>query len=254
MCKRALIPHHIIKRRTIIVSMLFAFFLQMSMTSQSYILPFYFQAVKGTTARASGLDILPYGITITVATLVSGSLITYSGYHIPWMWAGSAVFSVGSGLLHTLTRSSPVGEWFGYQVVGGIGYGVTVQIPYFAIQVVLGQGDIPPASALIALCNSLGGAVGLAISQNIFQNSLRDGLGEIRGLDEQAVVASGGVALQDIVPGEFLGRVRDAFGGAIAEAYWLPIACAAAAFVVSLAMEWRRIREKKEDEVAGELL
>ncbi|KAJ9164826.1 MFS general substrate transporter [Coniochaeta hoffmannii] len=230
---RALIPRHIIKRRTIIVSMLFTFLLQMSMTSQSYILPFYFQAVKGTTARVSGLDILPYGITITVATIVSGSLITYSGYHIPWI---------------------PVREWFGYQVVGGIGYGVTVQIPYFAIQVVLDQGDIPPASAMIALCQSLGGAVGLAISQNIFQNSLRDGLAEIPGVDEQAVVASGGVGLQDIVPREFLDRVRDAFGGGIAEAYWLPIACAATAFVVSLAIEWRRIRKKEEEEVAGELL
>lgn len=63
---RALIPHQIIKKRTIIVCCLFTFLLQMSMTSQTYILPFFFQAVKGTTARISGLDILPYGITITI--------------------------------------------------------------------------------------------------------------------------------------------------------------------------------------------
>jgi hypothetical protein len=228
--------------------MLFSFLLQMSMTCQSYILPFYFQAVKGTTAKISGLDILPYGVTITVATIISGSVISYSGYHIPWMWAGAAIFSVGSGLLHTLNRSSPMSKWFGYQVLGGIGYGVTVQIPFFAIQVPLGQNDIAPASALVALCQSLGGAVGLAISQNIFQNALKDNLAAIQGVDQQAVVASGGVALETFIPWTLLNLVRDAFGGAIAEAYWMPIACAATAFAVSLAIEWGRIGEKKKKE------
>ncbi|KAB5580054.1 major facilitator superfamily domain-containing protein [Coniochaeta sp. 2T2.1] len=238
---RALIPHHIIKKRTVIFSCLFTFFLQMSMTSQSYILPFYFQAVKGTSARVSGLDILPYGITIVVSTIVSGSFITMSGYHIPWMWLGSAVFTVGAGLLHTLNRDTPMSRWFGYQIVGGIGYGVTVQIPFFAIQVVLGQVDIPTASALVALCQSLGGAVGLAISQNIFQNELVGNLAELPAVDTQTVVASGGVALETIVSAEWVLPVREAFGGAIAQSYLMAIACAGAAFVASLVIPWARI-------------
>lgn len=166
------------------------------------------------------------------------------------MWLGSAVFATGSGLLHTLSRSSSMGQWFGYQVLGGIGYGSTVQIPFFAIQVVLPLAtDIPPASALIALCQSLGGAVGLAVSQNVFQSALEGELarmsGPAGGVDPRAVVASGGVELEDVVPAEYLDAVRDGFGAAIARAYLLPIASAAAAFVVSLAIEWRRIESKK---------
>ena len=242
-----------------IFSCLFSFFLQMSMTSQTYILPFFFQAVKGTSARISGLDILPYGITIVISTIVSGSLITMSGYHIPWMWLGSAVFTVGAGLLHTLDRDTPMSKWFGYQIVGGIGYGVTVQIPFFAIQVVLGQIDIPSASALVALCQSLGGAVGLAISQNIFQNELMGNLAELQGVDAQAVVASGGVALETIVSAEWILPVREAFGGAIAQSFLMAVACAGSAFVVSLVIPWARIGGKKAEEVgaagpAGELL
>ena len=162
------------------------------------------------------------------------------------MWLGAAVFTVGSGLLHTLARSSPMKEWFGYQVLGGIGYGVTVQIPFFAIQVVLSQVDIPSASALIALSQSLGGAVGLAISQNIFQSSLKSHLGRIRGIDQQGVVASGGVGLDGIVQAQYLDPVRDAFGAAIADAFLLAIAAAGLAFVVSMAIEWRRIGPVKE--------
>lgn len=174
------------------------------------------------------------------------------------MWLGSAVFATGSGLLHTLSRPSSMGQWFGYQVLGGIGYGSTVQIPFFAIQVVLPLAtDIPPASALIALCQSLGGAVGLAISQNVFQSALEGELARMAqvGVDPRAVVASGGVGLEDVVPAEYLGAVRDAFGAAIARAYLLPISSAAAAFVVSLAIEWRRIESKKAAGTgAGELL
>jgi hypothetical protein len=223
----------------------------MAMTGQTYLLPFFFQAVQGTTARISGLDILPYGITITIATIISGSMITLWGYHIPFMWSGAAVFTVGSGLLHTLVRSSPMREWFGYQVLGGIGYGVTVQIPFFAIQVVLDHVDIPSASALIALCQSLGSAVGLAISQNIFQNSLNDHLSQIRGIDEQGVIASGGVGLESVVQTQYLNPVRDAFGGAIADAFLLAIACAASAFVASLGIEWRKIESNNVAESPG---
>ncbi|OIW34673.1 MFS general substrate transporter [Coniochaeta ligniaria NRRL 30616] len=248
---RALIPHHIIKKRTIIVCCLFSFFLQNSMTSQTYILPFFFQAVQGTTARISGLDILPYGITITITTIITGSIITLTGYHIPWMWLGSALLTTGAGLLHTLTRASPMRLWFPYQVIGGVGYGATCQIPFFAIQVVLTRTvDIPTASALIALSQSLGGAVGLAVSQNVFQNSLDRDLARIEGVDRQAVVASGGVGLEGVVPGEYLDAVRDAFGGGVADAFLLAVACAGAAFVVSLGVEWRRIESKKGAEVS----
>lgn len=171
------------------------------------------------------------------------------------MWLGSALLATGAGLLHTLVGSSPMSRWFPYQVIGGIGYGSTVQIPFFAIQVVLRQIDIPTASALIALCQSLGGAVGLAISQNIFQNSLKDNLARVQGVDQQAVVASGGVGLENIVPGVYLDAVRDAFGAAIANAFLLALACAGSAFVVSLTIEWSRIGSKKGAETsAGEAL
>lgn len=217
------------------------------MMAHAYYIPFFFQAVQGTSAKLSGLNILPYGITITLATLVSGTLITISGIHIPFMWFGAGIFAVGSGLLHTLTRSSPMREWFGYQVLAGIGYGAGVQVPFFAVQVVLGATDIPVGSALVVFFQSLGGTVGVAIAQNIFQTSLVKNLERIPGVDVPSVVAAGGADVAGAVPALLLGEVRDTYNSAITTAFLLAVCAAGAAFVVSFGMEWRKIPSAKKE-------
>ncbi|KAL6415939.1 hypothetical protein AUP68_00145 [Ilyonectria robusta] len=212
--------------------------------SQSYNLPFYFQAVKGANAQASGIDILPYGITNSVATVIAGSLMTLTGFYVPFMWLGSAISVTGSGLLYTLSASSPLGQWFGYQVLAGAGCGMSIQVPILAIQVVLSTVDIPLGTTLVILAQCFGGAIGLAIAQNVFQNSLYERLHEIQGIDVISVVATGGVDLQDIVPAKLLDAVRDAFNGAVANAFLVAVGVGGGAFLVSLGVERRRIQTR----------
>jgi hypothetical protein len=95
-------------------------------------------------------QILPSGITITISTLVSGTLISMIGYYVPFMWVGAAIFTVGCYLLHTLLRSSSMKAWFGYKVIVGIGYGFSVQILYLAVQVVIISVDRPLANTLVS--------------------------------------------------------------------------------------------------------
>jgi MFS family permease len=138
------------------------------MMTQTYYLPFYFQAVRGTNPQTSGFSILPYGVAVSIATLLSGSLVTLSGFYVPLMWLGSGIFVAGGGLLYTLSRSSPFAKWFGYQVLTGVGYGAMVQTTITALQVVLSAEDIPLGSTLMILAQCLGGSVGLAVAENVF--------------------------------------------------------------------------------------
>ncbi|KAH8666191.1 major facilitator superfamily domain-containing protein [Ilyonectria robusta] len=240
----ALIPLRILSQRTVFLSCAFSCLLQGGLMSQSYNLPFYFQAVKGTNAQASGIDILPYGITNSVATVIAGSLMTLTGFYVPFMWLGSAISVTGSGLLYTLSASSPLGQWFGYQVLAGVGCGMSIQVPILAIQVVLSTVDIPLGTTLVILAQCFGGAIGLAIAQNVFQNSLFERLHEIQGIDVLSVVATGGVDLQDIVPAKLLDAVRDAFNGAVANAFLVAVGVGGGAFLVSLGVERRRIQTR----------
>ncbi|OBT95422.1 hypothetical protein VE01_05154 [Pseudogymnoascus verrucosus] len=248
--EEALIPPRIVTQRSVSICCLYVSFMQLAILALSYFLPFFFQAVQGSSAKTSGLSILPFGITTAIATLISSAIVTLSGIYIPFMWLGAALLAVGTGLLHTLHRSSLMREWFGYQVISGIGFGIGVQIPFFAIQVVLDAADIPVAGALIAFCQSLGGTIGAAVAQNVFQSSLVGNLNKIPGIDVNRVVSAGGVGVVDVVPAPLLGGVRDAYNVAISSAFLVAVASAGVCFVASLGMEWRTIprTKKKTDE------
>ncbi|RAO71641.1 uncharacterized protein BHQ10_007653 [Talaromyces amestolkiae] len=216
------------------------------MMAQAYYLPFFFQAVQATSAKVSGVQILPSGITIAIATLVSGIFITMVGYYVPFMWTGAAIFTVGCYLLHTLVWSSTMKAWFGYQVIIGIGYGISVQVPYLAVQVVVISVDRPLANALISLFQALGGALGLSIAENVFQTWLIKRLDKIQDINVPIIIASGGTDLETIVSASNLDSVRNAFSGAVINAFLVSVAAAGAAFVTSLGIEWRRIGVKKD--------
>jgi hypothetical protein len=83
--------------------------------------------VKGTTAEGSGIRTIPYLGSIIVSSIVVGGAITMLGWYKPFMIAGGAVFTVGAGLIYTLTVNSETGRWIGYQLVCGFGAGGGVQ-------------------------------------------------------------------------------------------------------------------------------
>ncbi|KAG5660141.1 hypothetical protein KAF25_003663 [Fusarium avenaceum] len=104
--EKALIRPRIISQRSVLLGCIFSALYQGAMTTQTYHLPFYFQAVKGVDPQTSGVDILPHGVTVTIATLIVGSVVTWLGYYVQFMWVGSAVFTTGAGLLHTLDQET----------------------------------------------------------------------------------------------------------------------------------------------------
>ncbi|ESU09637.1 hypothetical protein FGSG_03571 [Fusarium graminearum PH-1] len=242
----ALIKPRISSQRSVFLGCMFAAFYQGAMTTQTYHLPFYFQAVKGVDPQVSGINILPHGVTTTVATLIAGSIITWLGYYVPFMWIGSAIFTTGAGLLYTIDQGTPLAQWFGFEVLAGAGFGMAIQIPVSAVQVVLSTTDIPLGTVLVIISQALGGSVGLSISQNVFQNSLRQRLKDISGIDVGAVIAVGGIDLEHIVPSEKLSYVRNAFRYGVSNAFIVSTSLAGAAFLASIGMERRKIKSKKD--------
>ena len=121
----------------------------MALYTHIYYLPFYFQAVLGTSAEGSGIRSIPYLVSITTSSLIVGALITKIGYYVPFLWIGSAIFTVGAGLLFTLRVSTSTGKWIGYQIMSGLGAGAGLQVPYLAVQAVLNSKDMPIGSECI---------------------------------------------------------------------------------------------------------
>ena len=218
----------------------------MGLYTHIYYLPFYFQAVKGTSAEESGIRTIPYLVSNTLAAIAVGASITMVGPYVPFLWIGSAIFCVGSGLIYTLKVDSSAGTWIGYQIIAGAGAGACVQIPFIAVQVVLSKKDMPVGNAIAIFFNSLGGALAISIAQNIFSNTLIKKIPLYApGVNPQVIITAGATHIKKVVTKAQLPGVLLAYNSAITTAYVLAIATAGLAFCVSFIFEWKSVKGKK---------
>ncbi|RVX66413.1 hypothetical protein B0A52_09643 [Exophiala mesophila] len=239
-------PRILLRQRTVFVCAFFSAFLAMALYAHIFYLPFYFQAVKGTTAEQSGIRTIPYLVSITLASIVVGGSITALGPYVPFTWVGSAIFTVGAGLLYSLEPDSSTATWIGYQLVAGVGAGSCIQIPFIAVQVVLSKKDMPVGNAVAIFFNSLGGAVSISIAQNIFSNTLiKEIPRHTTGVDPWTIVMAGATNVKAVTPPSELAGVLLSYNIAVTTAFILSIACGGIAFVLSLGFEWKTVKGKK---------
>jgi len=149
--ENAMVHSVMIKRRTIWVGSMFSFLINSAFLVTFYYLPIYFQSVQGVSASTSGVRTVPFILAVTFCVVIVGQIITKTGYAYPWMIVGAAITTIGSGMIYTFDTNSPAGKWIGYQILCGIGVGVSFQVPVMLIQATTKDADVPLATATL-LC------------------------------------------------------------------------------------------------------
>lgn len=262
--ERAMINGRILGQRTVWVSGLYAFFYAGAYFTLVYYLPIYFQSIGGTSPTTSGVRNLPLIIAVTIATIVSGGLITATGVYAPILVGGAAVATIASGLLYTLDIDTSTGKWIGYQILAGAGYGISFQVPMIATQGTVAPADLAPSTATV-MCKcpqhprrfpndgaltpqivfqTVGGAFYLAAAQSAFLNEMVKRLVVTAPtVDPRAVVATGASELrkfpEDVLPG-----ILQAYMWGIKIAIALAIVGAGVSFFASLASRWKKLNTK----------
>lgn len=247
---RATIPLRILKQRTVAVSCIFSGLYGMAVITHSYFLPIYFQSIKGTSAAISGVYGLPFTFVSALGTICAGFHMTAYGYYVPFMWTGSIFYVAGSVVYYLLQVDSNPGMWVGCQILAGIGFGISVQVTFLAVQVVTPSEDMPTACSWEVFFKSLGGAVGISVAQTIFSDVLFSRLQQIPGLNAAAVVDAGAADVsvtKGVVPAALVDKVKIAYSDAISRAFIVPIAVTALAVVLTWGLERRRIPMEDED-------
>ncbi|GJC83628.1 efflux pump roqT [Colletotrichum liriopes] len=242
----ATIPPRVVRQRTVLAGALQMACSSAAMFTHIFFLPFYFQVVLGTTATGSGVRTLPYVVTMAVIGIVVGVGMARVSSHKPFAWVGTAIFVVGSGLLYTLKVDSHTATYVGFQVLIGVGTGISWQVPFVAVQRAsakgddLKAGDVPIANALMAFFNSLGASMGISIAQNIFASSLKSRLASVSGITEgqmETIMNAGtGIGLRDpnILPSELLLPVLEQYNSAIGSTFIVAVVFSGLGFLASL--------------------
>lgn len=240
-------PRVLIGNRTVAASAIFTLLFAMALYTHIFYLPFYFQAVKGSTAEQSGTQVIPYLIAVTVGGISTGAFITTVGLYCPPMYIGSAVFAIGSALLYTLKVDSTSGQWIGYQIVTGFGVGCMVQCPFIAMQAVLSEEDMPIGNAVAAFFNTFGGAIALSVDQNIFAQTIKEaivGYAIPLGVNPYEVAKAGTTGISKVFADrpQQLAVVLFCYNYTITTVFILPIGVALAAFFVGFTIKWKSVK------------
>ena len=241
----ATIPPRIISKKVVLCNVGFTSVFNAGIYARLYYLPFYFQAVKGTTAQGSGVRTLPYVIATTVASIFFGGVISKIGWYTPVMWWGCCFFMVACGLQSSLQVDSAAGLWIGYQILAGVGSGSAYQAPFVAIQGAVEMKDVPVGNAVAGTFNSMGAAVGLSIAQNIFINILRAKLKTTPQIDVDAIIKAGASDVKKITPSQFLPEVLRAYNSGVTRTFFLGVACAGVALLFVLPLGMKSVKPKK---------
>ncbi|KAK9778377.1 putative Efflux pump [Seiridium cardinale] len=241
----ATVPPRIIANRSVWAGSLYAFGTGSSFFLLVYYIPIWFQAVQGVSAVDSGIRNLPMLLSVVIASIFSGGLVTVLGYYAPFMIAGTILMSIGAGLLTMFSPSIGSGSWIGFQIIYGLGVGLGLQQPMIAVQTALDIKDIPTGSSVVVFLQTLGGALFVSVAQSVFTNQLMQSLVEnVPTLDPVLVLAAGATNLQKTVPAELLTGVVAAYSTALTKAFTVSVGLAAFTIIGSALIPWKSVKGK----------
>jgi len=99
---------------------------------------------------------------------------------------------------------------------------------------------------LMFFAQSLGGAIFVSVSQNIFDNDLVSGLAKVAGLNPKTVITTGATNLRAVVTSDQLSGVLAIYNEALAHAFDVALAVSCASIVGALVMEWKSVKKARQ--------
>lgn len=162
----------------------------------TYYLPLYFQAVLGATPLLSGIYLIPFALSLSLVSGVTGVYIKKTGKYLPPIWFGMAVLTLGMGLFIDLGSGRNWAKIIIIQIVAGIGVGPNFQSPLLAIQSNIAPQDVATATSTFGFVRNLSTSIAVVLGSVVFQNEMNKRSAElIAGLGpELASRLSGGSA------------------------------------------------------------
>lgn len=244
----AFVPLRILQQRTVAACIFFNLTAGSSVVILIYYLPMWFQSALGVTALKSGFLNLPFVLSLVAGSIISGAMVTWVGYYMPFLVLSSILRSVGAGALTTLHPSSAKWEYILYQAVFGFGDGCGMQVPMIAVQTVLSEKDIPMGISVLIFAQTMGSAIFIAVGQSVFNdqvsNYVKERLKDTDSpVDSVAVVRAGATAFRQMgLSPAIVDKIALAYSDAITSTFYIAVALACLSIFGAAATEWRKVK------------
>jgi EmrB/QacA subfamily drug resistance transporter len=189
--KEPILPLRLFKNHTFSLTSALGFIIGAGMFGAIVMLPLYLQVVKGNSATAAGLKLIPLMLGIVSMSIFSGKKITSTGKYKIFPIAGAGIMTIGLILMSTLNETTSFGVLSMYAILVGAGLGLSMQTIVIALQNSVDFQDMGIATSSNTFFRSLGGAFGTAIFGTIFSNRiayyLQDNIATLQSTNPQSL-------------------------------------------------------------------
>jgi MFS family permease len=210
--------------------------------------------VLGSSATASGYQILPLLAGLIISSVISGQVISRTGRYRWIIITSMAFLAVGLLLMTGLRGTTSLPQMWFWMVVTGLGIGPTLAAFTIVIQNAAPFAQLGAATGALTFFRQVGGTVGLAIAGTLFGSALVTEIprqmtkaGVPAELVQRFSSSSSASSLSGVgglspavlanIPEQFrsmvIAGVHEAFSLAIASALWISVAAAVVALAVT---------------------
>ncbi|KAL7620245.1 hypothetical protein AAE478_009238 [Parahypoxylon ruwenzoriense] len=241
----ALIPPAIAKQRTVAASCLMAFFTYGALLIHTYFLPIWFQAILGYSAIQSGVAMIPYFVANALFSVFSGVFVSVVGYFTPPAIIGSAIGTVGCGIITLFYPGMSTAMWIGFEILASAGFGMSIQQGFTAVQTVLRKDELAVGTAAVVASQSLGGAVFISVGNSVFQNRLQALIKstDIPGVDVEGILEAGAVAFRNMVPADKLPILLAQYDAALHTVLLVAVPLGGLAALSCCFLQWKSVKK-----------
>ncbi|KAJ2845813.1 hypothetical protein IWW36_004631 [Coemansia brasiliensis] len=189
--REPVVPLRLFKVRNVASMMSASFFMGACLFTPIYYIPMFYNVVENTSSTIAGIYLLPFVIGIMITSIGTGFLVMRLGIYRPFMWAGTALCTVGLGLLSLLNQDSSLATRICFLLIAGLGIGSFIQLSLIAGQAAVEPQDMASVTAVITFFRSVGSVFGMAIMQSVLSGNLRHRLHQVAlGYNEQSWITT----------------------------------------------------------------
>lgn len=245
------------------VTSIVGFIIGAGMFGAIVMLPLYLQVVKGDSATASGLKLLPMMLGIVSMSIFSGKRISSTGEYRVFPIAGAVMITVGVLSLTRLAIDTPYWQLAIAMVLIGWGLGASMQPLVIAVQNSVEFKDMGIATSANTFFRSLGSVVGTAFFGAVLTEKLHDHLTDqfarlattnpelLQGFDASKMAAfSNNTEAVATLPGPLKMAVLQAFVDTFHNVFLFAAPVTALAFVFALFIPHQQLRSGEEHAAA----
>ena len=189
---------------------------------------------------------LPWLITSVIMLLGGGAIISKLGHADAFMFVGSVIGAVGSGLFTTFTLETSESKWVGYQIIFTIGSVFFSVTPLIVAQNALALKDIPIGSSMVMFAQIMSSSIFVSVGQALFTNNPGSGLQCLRisGVDAVTVLTTGVTSVTQGLSENVKRAVLRVINDALVQSWRPPIVLSCISIVGALVVEHRKSKPK----------